>query len=356
MNNMNRLLTLGLALFILVLLVCATCLSKVRLNQVGVKVNQLGGGIIQQDYGPGYYFVVPGMHKMYRLDPTVQTLQMGGGRDVPSLQLIAKDQYTTKFDITILYRIRKGEAHKIAKQIGMTEQKIRAFVNRKAGKALWDELGRLDTKDFYNVEQREKGRLLAKGALESQLATSYVEVIDLLIREIEFDQKFEEKLVQKQLLDQNKALNVEKTKLERELQKTQSIERETEAMVKVILEEKLQETANIVAETDAKINEIDANADFEAQKLLAEADKHRRTQESTGELAKTQAKAKGEKAINEAYLGTGGQAYITRQMIESIEFGDIEINTNRVNPFDVNQLLEMLGFQQQPTPDPAPAK
>ena len=32
-------------------------------------------------------------------------------------------------------------------------------------------------------------------------------------------------------------------------------------------------------------------------------------------------------------------------MVENIEIGDIEINTNRTNPFDVGRMLEMLGVQ-----------
>ena len=30
-------------------------------------------------------------------------------------------------------------------------------------------------------------------------------------------------------------------------------------------------------------------------------------------------------------------------MIDNIRFGEIEINTNQTNPFDVNQMLRMLG-------------
>lgn len=342
---MNKLATLLVAVGALVLLILATCLTKVRLNEVGVKVHMVGGsGIDDEDYGPGYYFLVPGVHKMYRLDPTVQTYQMGGAGGNQPLKLRARDQYTTQFDITILYRIMPGKAHVLAQQVGMETDRIERFVRSRADRALWDVLGRLDTQLFYNVDRRETAREDAKQKLATTLEPNSIELVDILIREIKYDPKFEERLVQKQLLDQNKALNVEKTRLEKELQITESIQRETAAMVKVIDEERIQEVATIVAETDAKIQEIEADADLTAQKLIAEADRHRRTKISEGELAMTQAKAKGEKAINEAYQGIGGQAYITRQMIDAIEFGEIEVNTNKVNPFDVNQILRMLGL------------
>ena len=34
-------------------------------------------------------------------------------------------------------------------------------------------------------------------------------------------------------------------------------------------------------------------------------------------------------------------------MIDAIEFGEIEVNTNKVNPFDVNQMLKMLGLDPE---------
>lgn len=353
MNKIAILVAAGLAVM---LVIGVTCFTKVRLNEIGIKVNQLKGGIAQEDFGPGYYFIIPGMHKMYRLDPTVQTFELGEKGDAPAVELRAEDQYRTKFDITVLYRIKQEHAHKIAAEVGLTRDKIRRFVRKQADRVLWDALGRLQTEDSYDVAKREAARLAAKNALEAELAPKHLQLVDLLIRAIEYDPSFEEKLKEKQLLDQSKALNVEKAKLEQELQKTQSIERTTEAQVKVIAEERIQEIENIVATTDAKVKEINANAEFDAQKLIAEAERHMRTKTSEGELAKTQAKAKGEKAINEAYLGLGGQAYITRQMIDSIEFGDIEINTNRVNPFDVNQFLRMLGLDPEQAPAPAPAK
>ena len=323
-----------------------SCLTKVRLDEVGIKVNNLGGGIVSEDYKPGTYFVLPGAQKMWTLDPTVQTYKMGGvDATIPSLQLVGKDQYTTRFDVSVLYRIKSGKAHEVARDVGMMQERIRNFVRSKADKVLWDSLGRLNTQDFYDVERREAARIAARTELGTELSPRNLEVIDILIRAIEYDRNLEHILVQKQLLDQNKALNVEKTLLEKELEKTQSIERETEAKVSVIAEEMVQEIANIVAKTDADVRQLEADADLKSQKLLAEADRYRRTKQSDGELAKTQAQAKGDKAINQAYLGGGGQAFITKKMIEGITFGEIEVNTNKVNPFDVDQLLEMLGLR-----------
>lgn len=341
---MNKTPIIFLLLFIIVAFLFAA-VEKVPLDKIGVKVNSLGEGTVQEDLPPGYYFILPGTQRLYLYDPTVQTFNMGGSDAMQdSLKLTGKDQYETKFDITVVFRIPEGKAHMVADTIGPDRTKMLDVVRSKADAALWDALGRLNTQEFYDVDKRETARAGAKDKLQDSLSEVHLELVDILFRAITYDPNLEKILVQKQLFDQRRALNVEKTKLEAELEKTQSIERETEALTRVIEEERIQEIANIEAETDAQINQIEADAAFEAEKLIALAEKHRRTKISEGELSRTQAKAKGEKAINEAYLGTGGQAYITRLMIDSMEFGEIEVNTNQMNPFDVNQLLGMLGL------------
>ncbi|MEZ6197301.1 MAG: SPFH domain-containing protein [Planctomycetota bacterium] len=335
-----------IVLAVISVIILLSRIEKVPLDKIGVKVN-LSGGTVQEDLEPGYYFVAPGQ-RLYHYDPTVQTFSMGGADGAQaSLELTGKDQYKTRFDVTTVFRIQDGKAHRFADAIGPLKAKMNDVVETKAERALWDALGRLDTQDFYNVEKREKARALAKEQLGRDLAEVHIELIDILFRDINYDANLETILVQKQLFDQRKALNIEKAKLEAELEKTQSIERETEARVKVIEEEQTQEIANIEANTDARINEIEADAELQAQGNIAQAEKYRRTKISEGELARTQAKAKGEKAINEAYLGNGGQAYIAKQMVDAISFGEIEVNTNQMNPFDVSQLLAMLGLDEK---------
>ncbi len=329
-----------------ILLIYKLCFVKVALDEVGVKVDNIAGGIVEQDFEPGFHFVFPFVHSMHIMDPTIQAFHMRDDKtaDTPALKLVGKDQYSTRFDVTILFRIAGGKAYKIATKVGTTPQKAREVLRSKAEKALWDALGRLDTQEFYDVARRERARADAKVLLQKELEPLYLELVDVLIRDIKYDPNLENILVRKQLIDQQREYTVEKAKLERELEKTQAIEQEAAAKVRVIEEEMTQEVANIEAETDARINEITADADLTAKSLLAEADLDRRRKIAQGELAKTVAEAKGEKAVNEAYTVPGAQFLLTRKMVDSLSFGPIEINTNDVNPFDVDQLLRMLGL------------
>ncbi|MCA9321357.1 MAG: SPFH domain-containing protein [Planctomycetes bacterium] len=339
---------IALGLIVLLLAVFKLTFVKVRLDQVGVKVNNVSG-IIPGDLPPGYYFVLPGLHRIHLMDPTVQAFHMSesSNADAKSLRLVGKDQYLTRFEITILYRIAEGKAHRIAQEIGTDANKAREVLRSKADKVLWDELGKLDTQEFYDVVKREAAREDVKKELAVELEPLNLELVDVLIRSIEYDPNLEAILVKKQLIDQNREFTIEKAKLEGELEKTQAIEQQTSVMVRIINEKKIQEIANIEAETDSKVRQIEADAQLKAQTMVAEADRHRRTKISEGELAKTEAQAKGDRAMNDAYRATGGDAYITRLMIDSLEFGEIEVNTNKVNPFDVEQLLGMLGMESK---------
>jgi hypothetical protein len=54
------------------------------------------------------------------------------------------------------------------------------------------------------------------------------------------------------------------------------------------------------------------------------------------------ARATGEEAINKAYQQTGGEYLLGKRMVESVDFGDIVINTNLWNPFDTRETLRKL--------------
>lgn len=322
------------------------CVEKVPVDSVGVKIRQLGGGgAVQEDFAPGYVFCVPGIHRLELMDPTLQffTIADDGETGAP-LALRSSDQYVTKVDVTVVYRLKKGEAHRALVRHGRAEAfktKLRSFAN----KNIWEELAKLETEDFYNPAKRLEGSLRAKDRMNRDLADQHMEVIDVLVRNVEYDPNFEQKLLDKQILDQKQQLETSKAILEGEKEKTELIEKETEAKTIAIAEDLKAEVNLLTAETDAEVAQIEADTDLFTKQLMADADNYERQRTAEGELLKTKAQAKGEKAITEAYAGFGGKLYLTRQLLDNLEIGEIEINTNRVNPFDVYQMLEMLGVE-----------
>lgn len=320
------------------------CFQKVPLDKVGVKIRQLGGeGTVKEDFPPGYVFCIPGVHRLELLDPTLQFYEISDTGDTRKpLLLRGRDQYETQVDVTVVYHIKEGEAHKSLDKHGpgyLFRRSLESFVE----KNIWDELSKLDTEDFFNPIKRQDGAKRALARMNEDLAQQHIQAVEVLIRNVEYDPKFEEKLLAKQILDQRQKLEISKGNLEVEKEKTDLIVKETEAKVAAINEEMTAEINQLTATAEAEIAQIQADAEYYSESELAKADNYQRQKISEGEFLKTQAQAVGEKAVTEAYQGFGGQLYLAKQMVDNIQLGTIEVNTNQVNPFDVEQMLRMLG-------------
>ncbi|MCX7012141.1 MAG: SPFH domain-containing protein, partial [Candidatus Sumerlaeota bacterium] len=278
-------------------------------------------------------------------------------------KLIAADQFTIGLDVTLVYSLEQGTGYKAILKYGEGsgfEEKMR--VNTE--KVLTEVLGQLTTEDFFNPDKRSKQARKALDELNRRMQNpdtrEYLTAHFLLIRNIAYDPNFEKRLLEKQVYDQQQVLYESQTRREAELEKTQMIEKDTAAKVLAIQEEMKQDIAVLGAQTDAEIARIQADAQYYAETVTAEATRHKREKTALGELEKTFAQARGDQAINAAYSGIGGQLLLVKKMIENVAFGDIEVNTNRTNPFDVNEMLRMLGgdeaaLENIPAGAPAPA-
>jgi len=183
----------------------------------------------------------------------------------------------------------------------------------------------------------------ARDLMNVEFENEHLEVADVLIRDITYDQAFENLLLQKQKLDQEKLLFDSQRKLADEKKKTELIERETNNMAIRIEQEKQTAIVTLIAAADAAIAKMEADARRDAETLVAQAQSTARKKIAEGDLAKVRARAEGEKAINAAYQEPGGELYIAKQIVQNLQFGEIEINTNQTNPFDVAQMLRMIG-------------
>ncbi len=369
-------------LVIVIAILAAQCFTIIPLDRVGVRSNLLGKGVEEFDIPPGLCLVIPLIHRLDIMDPTLQRLDFRGSssrqepeisgadgnrrglentRDfrqsrrgeslsnatvVDAFKLRTKDQYTTSMDITIYFRIRQGSAWKVLRQIGPDPASFHERFRQQAEGAMRKVMGELYTEDLYNSDRRQEVVAKTLAELNNSLESSHLEAKDILIRWIVFDPNFEQKLLAKQLLEQQKLLARSQTQREMQKQKTEMIQRETEAMVLAIEKEKEREIAVKTAANEAAIAAIKADAAYESQKLIVEAEKSKRQAIAEGEKLRELARAKGQKAINEALQGKGGQLLLSRQMVENLQLGRIEINTNQFNPFDLRHFLRLIGAEE----------
>lgn len=354
-----------LAMILIVCLFFFTCTAIVPFDRVGVRSNQLGDGVEKKDLTPGLWVIIPGIHKLDILDPTIQRLNFGVsepnsmknrrkyqsvevsfGTSESALQLRTKDQYTTALDITIYYRIKDGKAHEALLSMG-PGYSFRERFRQQAEAIIWKVMAEMRTEDFYDSKVRTDGALETTTRLNTSFEKDGVplEAVSLLIRKVVFDPRFESKLITKQLLDQRKLLGESQTILENQKKVTEMIQRETGAKVAVITTEMTQGMNTLRDEAGAKISFIKADADLKVRIAISAAERHKREKTAEGEKLKEIAKAVGEKAINQAYQSSGGTLLLSRKMIQNLKIGNIIINTNKTNPFEVDTFLNMVGAQ-----------
>ena len=323
------------------------CIEKVPLDRVGVITDNFGGGVVQEDREPGYAWIWPGVQTLSLWDPSVQVihLELSQGRDT-RVHIRGKDQYTTHLDMTVLYRVRKDAGGKtsawsVAKKLGSME-KLREIAMRNSTKVIWEVMSDLNTEEFYDTRKRLDHSMRAHRTLDEALREEGVEVLDVMVRKIDYDAGFESRLLEKQLLEQDQLLQASLAKAEKEKQVTEKIQKETEAMVKRIVQEREKEVKTILAEKEKKLRQIEGDTGLYTVEIVSGAGRTLTEKTAEGTLLVNQARAKGEEAINKAYQQTGGEFLLGKRMIESIEFGEIEINTNLWNPFDIQETLRKI--------------
>jgi len=348
-----------LLIAVLALGVLRLCVREIPLDRVGIVSNQLGGGVVEKDYRPGYCFVPPGLQRFFLMDPTIQDYTMASEVAIKTrrsffrgsqvtftrgepIHLRTQDEFTVDIDITVLYRIRPNMAHRVLVEIG-PGYKFHEILEQQARKVIWEVLAQLSCPDFYDAKKRAAQAELAREELNRALKPYHLEVLAVLIRNITYQEEFEQKLLDLQLIDQKQLLAEAQRQVEQAKEKTQMIEKQTSATVLAIEAELEKEKKALIAQTDLEIARIEAETSLTAQTMIAEAENYMRRQTALGELAKTSATAVGEQAVAAAYRLPGGDLYLARQILDNIEIGDIELNTNRVNPFDVRQILGLVG-------------
>jgi hypothetical protein len=326
----------------LLVLFISTCTIKVPANRIGVRTLLTSSGVEPKDFDAGYVMAIPGLHQVRLWDPTWTNLR-------ETLQVRGSDQYTTTVDISVLLRIKRGKCFEVAKTY-QDEEHVNKLARTMLNKYANEILAQMKTEDFYNTPVRDAKTLEAQLAMDAQLAPVGIEVKNLLLRNIVYDPKFEQQLLQKQLAGQTMSLEVSKGKLAAAQTETELIQRKAEAEVKRVEESKVQEIENLTAENARKVTEITQDAKLAAASILAKAEASKRQHTAEADLLKAKASATGTELLSRAYKRLGASYYFARQAIEGMTMGEIEVNSNNFNPLDMEKLLKALGLDVRPQP------
>lgn len=349
---------------------------KIDLGQTGVRTQQyafLGDkGVVQEDFGPGWHRNLPLLDTWKIFDATVQTTEfttekerqetrkiysflsstsrkyldaapVGGPGQV---ELKSKDGYTVRLDVTVKYRVKPGEVHKLYKELG-SEARYKGIVRDQVQKVIRDIFGTMLTEQFYDPEVRRVKTQEGTKVLNSVLSQNSIELIEILIRDIAFDPAYERKILDKKLADQDVELNKSRALAEEKKGETNRIGAETQAKVRVIEQELKAKQLTMKAETDKQIAQIHADARLTAAKLSADADLYKAELEAKGTLLEKEASAEGERLKATALNTPGGENLVAFELIEQLNLGEITVSTQNNDFLDVESILKKVGTKAE---------
>lgn len=332
--------------------VLATTIETVPVARIGVRLNQWGGtGIVEQDFGPGFHLGISGYHKWYFLDRRTHFLTFARqgsrptsqGQTVGALEVRTKDNNLVSFDVTVTYRIIKGDGYKMV-QDGLQEiyrDRLVAVIE----KELREQLAQLSSEDIYDPQKRLATAEAAIPILKREMARYHVEPETVLIRAVSFPAEYEAKLQLKQLTVQLKLLAEAEKLVEDQAAITESLAAEIEAAEKELRgdwDKRLQEVSSTNRVT---IAEILAEAEVYDKGTRAKASADYETLVADGRLAVDKAEALRNELRNKALDTVGGRIFLARQAAENLQFEHVTLNSNDPSVpsiLNIDELVKLL--------------
>ncbi|MGB0370985.1 MAG: SPFH domain-containing protein [Opitutales bacterium] len=366
-------------IFVITLIVsvflCVTMFMKrIEVGEVGVRTQQYAffgeKGVVDKAFGPGWHRNLPLIDSWNTFDATVQTTEFTTSEERESAQqrykflsfassrsnypvtgperieLKSKDGYTVKLDVTVKYRIMPENAHELYQKFN-TEARYKGIVRDQVQNILRKVFGSMRTEEFYNPMVRREKTEVAIGELREELNGLYVELVNILIRDISFDASYERKILDKKLADQDVELNKSLATSEEKKGETNIILAETEAMVRVIQQEQNAEQLRMKAETDRQIAEIAAKAELEAGRTKSDADLYANELIARGGLLERTASAEGEYLKAQALSGSGGANIVAMQAIEGLQLKSVTVSSLETDILNVEDMVIKLGGSGQ---------
>jgi regulator of protease activity HflC (stomatin/prohibitin superfamily) len=268
-----------IAILALCFIVYELCVVYVKPDEFGIKVVRLGThrGVQKEQYGPGLYFLIPGMHQMYRLPKGVQVLELTNTPSTAALtarrekaaHIQTSDGFFVDVDVSILYRI--SDPYLVFTMIGPGTLYEDNGIMPKAEPILKANLGELTTEEFYNSPLRVKRTDAAKEILNRELNPKGIKVEHVMVRYFRYSKEIQKNIEEKKLKDQLVFKNRAEARAATEEAIIKKIIQEGEAIVAVKLEEGKAYVTKKRAERDLYLRKKTAEADLLVK--LAEAER-----------------------------------------------------------------------------------
>ncbi len=268
-----------IAILVLSIIVYELCVIYVKPDEFGIKVVRFGThrGVQKEQYGPGLYFLIPGVHQMYRLPKGVQVLELTNtpttaalsARREKAAHIQTSDGFFVDVDVSILYRI--ADPYLVFTMIGPGTLYEDNGIMPKAEPILKANLGELTTEEFYNSPLRVKRTNAAMNILNQELNPKGIKIEHVMVRYFIYSKEIQKNIEEKKLKDQLVFKNRAEARAATEEAIIKKISQEGEATVAVKLEEGKAYITQKQAEKDLYVRKKNAEADLLVK--IAEAER-----------------------------------------------------------------------------------
>jgi regulator of protease activity HflC (stomatin/prohibitin superfamily) len=280
-----------IALIFVPLIFFRACLfTYVPPDQIGLRQVSFGPskGLQKDLVRPGYRRAISGYETIRTFPRNLQAIEFTNDetergadhRTIGAVNVPTVDGYPVAVDCTVLYRI--ADPFLVVSKFGFGRGYEDNVVIRFTDPAIKQRLGELRAEEFYRDRRLAKVHEV-KRDLAEKFRQNGLELADVLIRQYDYPQTFQQLTEQKKIQDQSVLTNRELTK---------------QAEVQTRLNQTAQEGQNAMnvrtAEFQAQITGLNAQKDF-----------YERSKHAEGDLLVKSAESQGNEAINRSMEGPG---------------------------------------------------
>ena len=295
-------LVVGLAAAIGTALLYSSCTTRVLPNEWGVEQRRFGltTGIVPQAFGPGLYFMGPGvtMHAFPReihvLEASYdreEAARKGGSaasgridsyferrdrllgaathRTVEALNIQTSDGYSGTIDVTLLYSI--SDPVHVARDFGWGSLYVDSFVLNSFRNGVLTTLGKMNAESFYDERIRIKAIEEAETLVRERFAERGFKVEKLLLRNFRYADAYEKSLEAKKVAVQLTEKNRKESLVNEEKAKLKQIESKGNAAITIAESEVRARISKVRAEAELYSSQARARGDTEFNVATAEA-------------------------------------------------------------------------------------
>ncbi len=343
-------------LLMVALFIGRSLIIKIKPGQVGVVNKEWTSGFVEKDFGAGYHLDVGPFHNWTIFDSTVQTMhfkrklsQAEEGAAQP-LQVRTADGQNVFLDITIKYRITPGSVWRVMKRAGPLQEPSGGYKQlavTRSRDVLVKSLGGITTKDFFSPASRATVQQAMEDDLSNVFEELHVELIAILLRDIRFNDTFEQGIKRNALAQERKALARAEERAEGAKGLTQRIETETGAKVLIIQQEREKILRTQTAGNERLVAEVRANFEKKVVQLGSDADLYAAQQEAKAQLLLKESEAAGQALMREAIASNGGDVLVALELATNLNLDDMVVSTQALDPLDVASILRKFGMPTQ---------